>query len=66
MSMFNAFRRFMPGAACVVSLAAGTTTAVAQAKQDGSAGVRVGELIAVTDTGFERMHAAPAEFLRVG
>ena len=31
MSMFNAFRRFMPGAACVVSLAAGTTTAVAQA-----------------------------------
>ena len=31
MSMFNAFRRFMLGAACVVSLAAGTTTAVAQA-----------------------------------
>ena len=56
MSMFNAFRRFMPGAACVVSLAAGTTTAV----------VRVGKLIAVTDTGFERMHAAPVEFLRVG
>ena len=34
--------------------------------RDGSAGVQVGELIAVTDTGFERMHAAPAEFLRVG
>ncbi len=31
MSIFNAFRRFMLGAACVVSLAAGTTTAVAQA-----------------------------------
>ena len=30
MSMLNAFRRFMLGTACVVSLAAGSTTAVAQ------------------------------------
>jgi Xaa-Pro aminopeptidase len=33
---------------------------------DGRAGVQVGELVAVTDTGFERMHAAPSGFMRVG
>jgi Xaa-Pro aminopeptidase len=33
---------------------------------DGRAGVQVGELIAVTETGFERMHAAPRGFMRAG
>ncbi len=33
---------------------------------DGRAGVQVGELIAVTETGFERMHAAPRGFFRAG
>jgi Xaa-Pro aminopeptidase len=33
--------------------------------RDGHAGVQVGELVAVTDTGYERLHAAPREFFRL-
>jgi Xaa-Pro aminopeptidase len=33
--------------------------------QDGKAGVQVGELIAVTRAGFERLHAAPRQFFRL-
>jgi Xaa-Pro aminopeptidase len=32
---------------------------------DGSAGVQVGELVVVTDSGCERVHGAPREFLRL-
>lgn len=32
---------------------------------DESAGVQVGEMVRVTDTGFERMHCAPWGFLRI-
>ncbi len=34
--------------------------------RDGSAGVQVGELVHITADGYERLHAAPREFFRVG
>jgi Xaa-Pro aminopeptidase len=33
--------------------------------RDGRAGVQIGELILVTETGHERLHAAPMEFFRL-
>jgi Xaa-Pro aminopeptidase len=32
---------------------------------DASAGVQVGELVVVTESGYERLHAAPREFFRL-
>jgi len=34
--------------------------------RDGTAGVQLGEMVRITDTGFERMHHAPWGFLRIG
>jgi Xaa-Pro dipeptidase len=34
--------------------------------RDHVAGVQVGELVLVTETGYERLHAAPAGLIRVG
>jgi len=33
---------------------------------DGKAGVQTGECVLVTETGIERLHAAPRGFLRAG
>jgi Xaa-Pro dipeptidase len=33
--------------------------------RDGRAGVQAGELVIVTETGYERPHAAPMEFFRL-
>jgi Xaa-Pro dipeptidase len=33
---------------------------------DHRAGVQVGELVLVTETGYERLHAAPSGLIRVG
>lgn len=34
--------------------------------RDGKAGVQLGEMVRITEAGFERMHAAPWGFLRIG
>jgi Xaa-Pro aminopeptidase len=34
--------------------------------RDGKAGVQTGEMVRITETGFERMHAAPPGLLRIG
>jgi Xaa-Pro aminopeptidase len=34
--------------------------------RDEKAGVQVGEMVRITETGFERMHSAPRGFLRIG
>ena len=34
--------------------------------QDGKAGVQLGEMVRITETGFERMHSAPWGFLSIG
>jgi Xaa-Pro aminopeptidase len=34
--------------------------------RDEKAGVQVGEMVRITETGFERMHRAPRGFLRIG
>jgi Xaa-Pro dipeptidase len=34
--------------------------------RDERAGVQLGEMVRITETGFERMHAAPCGFLRIG
>ena len=33
--------------------------------RDGRAGVQIGELILVTEAGYERLHKAPMEFFRL-
>jgi Xaa-Pro dipeptidase len=34
--------------------------------RDEKAGVQTGEMVRITETGFERMHAAPPGLLRIG
>ena len=55
------------GAVPDMALEAGMTLVIQPnvVTRDGKAGVQVGELVAVTATGFERLHRAPREFFRL-